>query len=175
MRGAAIVRDDFTTNGHTVLWAASFGRLLNPTIAGTRRGAVGPIRPPFQINDLAQPQCTAAFDPRLAEFGDAVEHGGLGLAHITLDTITAAGDIRNPRECRTCIRVWALYSPAPSACRRCPSSRRNHGPSSATLPGSSDEHPRPLVVDSATGSCQRGGRVRTSVRYANGDGGAGGR
>jgi hypothetical protein len=27
-----------------------------------------------------------------------VDHGGLGLAHITLDTITAAGEIRNLRE-----------------------------------------------------------------------------
>ncbi|WP_018588742.1 hypothetical protein [Salinispora arenicola] len=127
VRGPAVVRDDYTTNGHTVLWAASFGRLLDPTIAqhpallaaahggqdkhgaplavavqGGRetllRGAVGAIRPPFQINYLAQPQYTNAFDPWLAEFGDAVEHGGLGLAHITLDTIAAAGDIRNLRE-----------------------------------------------------------------------------
>lgn len=33
VRGPAVVRDDYTTNGHTVLWAASFGRLLDPTIA----------------------------------------------------------------------------------------------------------------------------------------------
>ncbi len=127
VRGPAVVRDDFTTNGHTVLWAASFGRLLDPTIAqhpallaaahggegkqgaplsvavqGGRdtllRGAVGAIRPPFQINYLVQPQYTNAFDPWLAEFGDAVEHGGLGLAHLTLDTIAAAGQIRNLRE-----------------------------------------------------------------------------
>ncbi|MBU8857718.1 MULTISPECIES: hypothetical protein [unclassified Micromonospora] len=127
VRGRAAVRDDFTTNGHVVLWAESFGRLLDPTIAqhpallaaahggqdkqgaplsvpvqGGRstllRGAVGAIRPPFQINYLVQPQYTTAFDPWLAEFGDAVEYGGLSLAHTTLGTIVGAADIRNLRE-----------------------------------------------------------------------------
>ncbi|MBN1170612.1 MAG: hypothetical protein JXA67_00380 [Micromonosporaceae bacterium] len=127
VRGPAAIRADFTTNGHAVLWAASFGRLVDPTIAqhpallaavhrgrdkhsaplavavqGGRdtllRGAIGAIRPPFQINYLVQPQYTAAFDPWLAEFRDAVDHGGLSLAHITLDTITAAGQVRNLRE-----------------------------------------------------------------------------
>jgi hypothetical protein len=127
VRGPAVVREDFTTNGHTVLWASSFSRLVDPTIAqhpallaavhggqdnhgaplsvavqGGRdtllRGAVGAIRPPFQINYLVQPQHTAAFAPWLAEFRDAVDHGGLGLAHITLDTITGVGEIRNLRE-----------------------------------------------------------------------------
>jgi GNAT superfamily N-acetyltransferase len=124
VRGPAVIRMDYTTNGHTVLWAASFSRLVDPTIAqhpallttahrgqdkhgaplavpvhGGRdtllRGAIGAIRSPFQINYLVQPQHTAAFDPWLAEFGDAVEHGGLGLAHLTLDTITATGKVRD--------------------------------------------------------------------------------
>ena len=121
-----VIRSDYTTNGHVVLWAESFNRFVDPTIAqhpallaeahrgeevhgaplsipipGGRevllRGAIGAIRTPFQINYLVQPQYTSVFDPWLDEFRDGLDHGALGLAHLTLECIAAVGGERNLR------------------------------------------------------------------------------
>ncbi|MFY1689119.1 hypothetical protein [Plantactinospora sp. WMMB782] len=124
VRGPAVVRPDWTTNGHSVLWAATFNRLVDPTVVqhpellrvapqdhqkgsaplvihldGGReqllQGAVGVVRGPFVIAYLAQPQHTATFDPWITEFRAALDYGALGLAHTTLDLITAAGKLRD--------------------------------------------------------------------------------
>lgn len=127
VRGPAVIRPDLSTDGHAVLWAASFGRLVDPTVAqhplllaaahrgqhnqtaplavevpGGRdtllRGGIGAIRHPFQVVYLVQPQYTSAFDPWFAEFRNALEYGGLNLAHTTLEAIAQAGTLRNLRE-----------------------------------------------------------------------------
>jgi len=124
VRGRPVIRPDYVTNGHVVLWAETFGRLVDPTVAqhpavlaaahqgqdkhgaplaivipGGRetlmRGAVGAVRDPFQINYLVQPRYTVAFDPWLAEFRDGLDYGGLGLARLTLDCIAEVGTMRN--------------------------------------------------------------------------------
>ncbi|MFF0366418.1 MULTISPECIES: hypothetical protein [Micromonospora] len=126
VRGPAVVRPDWTTNGHSVLWAAPFNRLVDPTVVqhpellrlahqdqqkgsaplvihldGGRKqllqGGVGVVRDPFFITYLAQPQHTAAFDPWFGEFREALDYGALGLAHTTLNLITAARELRDLR------------------------------------------------------------------------------
>lgn len=124
--GPATVRADWTTNGHAIVWAETFGRLVDPTAAqhpelnraahpddvsfgapivlpvGSRdtllQGAIGAIRAPFQLAYLAQPEHTGVFTRWYDQFAEALEFGGLSLAHRALIVLQAAGQMRNLRE-----------------------------------------------------------------------------
>jgi hypothetical protein len=126
VNGPATVYADWTTNGHSIVWADSFGRLVDPTVAqhpelhraahqdhlrfsapivlpvGSRdtllRGAIGAIRDPYQLAYLAQPQHTAVFTPWLDQFAEALDYGALSLAHRALIAVQAAAQIRNLRQ-----------------------------------------------------------------------------
>jgi hypothetical protein len=120
------IRPDYTTDGHAVLWAGSFGRLVDPTIVqhpqllqaahrdgqtfsaplvipvGDRdlllKGAVGAVRPPFLVKYLVLPEHTAAFDRWLREYGPALDYAGLALADTALQLLHALGQARNLRQ-----------------------------------------------------------------------------
>jgi len=125
VQGPATVRPDWTTDGHSIVWADSFGRLVDPTVAqhpelnraayqdlghsaplvvpvGSRdlllHGAVGAIRPPYQLAYLAQPEHTAVFTRWFNRFTDALNYGALSMAHRTLIAVKAAGEVRNLRQ-----------------------------------------------------------------------------
>uniref|UniRef100_UPI003F49A155 hypothetical protein n=1 Tax=Actinoplanes sp. CA-151224 TaxID=3239904 RepID=UPI003F49A155 len=119
------VRADWTTDGHAIVWAGSFGRLVDPTVAqhpelnraahqdiafsapivlpvGNRdtllEGAVGAIRPPYQLAYLVQPQYTGRFDGWFTEFAEALDYGALSIAHRALIFLEVTGRMRNLRQ-----------------------------------------------------------------------------
>lgn len=126
VNGKATVYPDGTTNGHTVVWADSFGRLVDATVAqhpelnravhqgslnqsaplvlpvGDRdmllQGAIAAIRPPYQLAYLALPQHTSVFDGWLAQYREPLDYGALSMAHRGLLALQAAGKMRNTRE-----------------------------------------------------------------------------
>jgi hypothetical protein len=126
VNGEATVYPDGTTNGHTVVWAESFGRLVDATVAqhpelnravhrgslnqsaplvlpvGARevllQGAIGAIRPPYQLAYLALPQYTCVFDGWIAKYREPLDYGALSLAHRGQVALEAAGRMRNIRE-----------------------------------------------------------------------------
>jgi len=126
VHGKATVYPDGTTNGHTVVWADSFGRLVDATVAqhpelnravhqgslnqsaplvlpvGDRdmllQGAIGAIRPPYQLAYLALPQHTSVFDGWVAQYREPLDYGALSMAHRGLVALEAAGKMRNTRQ-----------------------------------------------------------------------------
>jgi hypothetical protein len=117
------VRPDGTTNGHVVLWAESFRRLVDPTIvqapvllkaarddeAFTRpvvlrmksreqllaAGAVETYKGPFLISWTLFPEWTSSLAPALrGDLGAAMPYGTLGLAHAVLDLLRTLEQIR---------------------------------------------------------------------------------
>ncbi|WP_127508713.1 hypothetical protein [Actinoplanes solisilvae] len=126
VNGKATVYPDGTTNGHTVVWAESFGRLVDATVAqhpelnravhqgslnqsaplvlpvGERelllQGAIGAIRPPYQLAYLALPQHTSVFDGWVASYREPLDYGALSMAHRGLIALEAAGKMRNIRQ-----------------------------------------------------------------------------
>ena len=123
--GPAKVRLDWTTDGHSIVWAESFGRLVDPTVAqhsglnraahqddlsfsapivlpvGSRStllsGAIGAVREPYQLAYLAQPEHTGIFDRWFEEFIEALDYGALALAHRALLVLQATAQMRNLR------------------------------------------------------------------------------
>ncbi len=71
VRGRPVIRPDYVTNGHVVLWAETFGRLVDPTVA-------------------QHPAVLAA-----AHQGQDKHGAPLGLARLTLDCIAEVGTMRN--------------------------------------------------------------------------------
>lgn len=126
VQGPAKVRPDWTTDGHSIVWAESFGRLVDPTVGqhpelnraahqddlsfsapivlpvGSRdtllSGAIGAVRDPYQLAYLAQPEHTGIFDRWFEEFTEALDYGGLSLAHRALLVLQAAAQMRNLRQ-----------------------------------------------------------------------------
>jgi hypothetical protein len=126
VNGKATVYPDGTTNGHTVVWADSFGRLVDATVAqhpelnravhrgslnqsaplvlpvGERdallQGAIGAIRPPYQLAYLALPQHTSVFESWVAQYREPLDYGALSIAHRGLIALEAAGKMRNIRQ-----------------------------------------------------------------------------
>jgi hypothetical protein len=61
------------------------------------RGAIGAVREPYQLAYLAQPEYTGVFDRWVEQFTEALDYGGLSLAHRALIVLQAAGQMRNLR------------------------------------------------------------------------------
>lgn len=125
-----IVRADGTTDGHAVLWAASFRRLVDPTIAQAPQlvkaarddvkftlptilpvrsreyllstPAVAAPKGPYLISWMLFPDWTGALAPALeGELGDALPYGSLALAHSCLQVLHAlAGERDDVRRLR---------------------------------------------------------------------------
>jgi hypothetical protein len=120
-----LVRNDATTDGHAVVWAESFRRLIDPTIVqepSLRRAAAGDetfampivvplasrellvgrvpavLRTPFLIAYMLFPEWSNAFDPLVTgDHGALLEYGALDLSHAVLDSLGAAAKIRDLR------------------------------------------------------------------------------
>lgn len=126
VNGKATVYPDGTTNGHMVVWADSFGRLVDATVAqhpelnravhqgglnqsaplvlpvGERdmllQGAIGAIRDPYQLAYLALPQYTSVFNGWIAQYREPLDYGALSTAHRGLHALQAVGKMRNIRQ-----------------------------------------------------------------------------
>lgn len=120
-----MLRDDGSTDGHTVLWASSFGQLVDPTIGqarhlqeaaednprfsfpvvlpiASREILVGPwgigttSRPPLHIAWVLQPQFTSALRPVLgSDLETSLTYGKLALAHTTLEVLRSVEELRS--------------------------------------------------------------------------------
>jgi len=116
------VRLDGTTDGHVVLWAGSFRRLVDPTIvqapellAAARDDlaftlpvvlsvasreqlasqSLATVKGPFLITWMLFPEHTGALKPMLGgDIGAALPYGSLVLAHTVLDVLRALGRVR---------------------------------------------------------------------------------
>ncbi|ROO62641.1 hypothetical protein EDC02_4624 [Micromonospora sp. Llam0] len=126
VNGKATVYPDGTTNGHMVVWADSFNRLVDATVAqhpelnravhqgslnqsaplvlpvGERdvlmQGAIGAIRAPYQLAYLALPHYTSVFDGWIAQYREPLDYGALSMAHRGLYALQATGKMRNVRQ-----------------------------------------------------------------------------
>ena len=113
------IPEDGASDGHLVVWTASFNRCIDLAVCQDRTllrasvdgkvftlpvvlpmsgdheqllcGAklVGAERPPFRISWEFLPDRRPRFDPLLAHHAAAIEHGGLALAHIVVDLLSA--------------------------------------------------------------------------------------
>jgi hypothetical protein len=113
------ISGDGNTGGHLVVWAASFNRCIDLEVGQDRRlvrasvaGAVltmpailpmpggreqllhgsesiGTERPPFGISWKLFPEWTSRFNSSLTQHTVAIEHGGLALAHVVVDLLSA--------------------------------------------------------------------------------------
>lgn len=119
-----IIRADGTTNGHVILWADSFGRMVDPTVVqeprllaaarrdpdvslpcilpipGGRDGLLSTqpkmIRGPFVIGWTTFPDGAVDLAPMLhGDLGEAVTYGALALAHGTLDILRVLHEKRS--------------------------------------------------------------------------------
>lgn len=120
---APIVRADGTTNGHVVLWAESFRRLVDPTIVQApvlfnaarddevftlpivlpvesrekllAAPSLATFKGPFLLSWMLFPDWTPSLAPALrGDLGAALPYGKLGLAHAVLDVLRALGQVR---------------------------------------------------------------------------------
>lgn len=126
VNGRPVIRPDGTTDGHMIVWADSFGRLVDATAAQhpelnraahqgslnqsapvvlpvgdrdlLRQGAIGAIRPPYQLAYLVLPQHTDVFDDWFARYREPLDYGALTMAHRTLLTLQTTARLRNIRE-----------------------------------------------------------------------------
>ena len=135
-RHAPSLRDDGSTDGHVVLWAASFRQLVDPTIVQARHLQVvaegnpgfsfpvvlpvanresllgssaicSPSRAPLNIAWVLQPQWTRALTPvQGSDLDIGLSYGKLALAHNTLEVIRVLGEIRSDLQ-----RLRTLYPP----------------------------------------------------------------
>lgn len=130
------LRDDGSTNGHAVIWAASFGQLVDPTIVRARYlqavtqdhpGVSFPVmlpvadrdtlfgpaaicsssRPTLTIAWALLPHWTQALIPSPgSDLDAAIAYGKLALAHTTLEVIRGLNVVRPDTE-----QLRALYPP----------------------------------------------------------------
>ena len=130
------LRDDGSTDGHAVVWAASFGQLVDPTIVRARYlqavaqdhpGVSFPVmlpvadrdtlfgptaicsssRPTLTIAWGLMPHWTQALIPSPgSDLDTAIAYGKLALAHTTLEVIRGLNIVRPDTE-----QLRALYSP----------------------------------------------------------------
>jgi len=120
---APTIQLDGTTDGHAVLWAGSFSRLVDPVIPQSPRllaaaqqdirfthpvvlpmtdreqlfasASLVSFRDPFMLSWMLFPERTDAFTPALAgDLGATLPYAGLLLAHTTLGLIQALGELR---------------------------------------------------------------------------------
>jgi hypothetical protein len=122
-----VVRADGMTNGHMVLWAGAFGRLVDPTIAQEPAvlaaaqtdpsqtfacvipvpsreqmlsgPAIATVREPFLISWMLFPEWTEILNQTLQIplTREAVDYGALNLAHRTVQLLGKVGEVRNLR------------------------------------------------------------------------------
>jgi hypothetical protein len=120
-----IIRDDSTTDSHAVVWASSFNRCIdlgvcqhtalqresinNPSLALpailpfpggrdyllTAAKSFAVLRKPFALNWMFFPDWTPHLDPLLEHHSGSIEHGGLALAHIVVDQLSAVAVTRD--------------------------------------------------------------------------------
>jgi hypothetical protein len=117
-RHPPVIRPDATTDGHVVVWTGSFSRCIDLGISqsamlrrAARTGeaqalpAVLPadsrdallngsvslvaLRGKFALNWMLFPQWTPCLDPLLRRHTDIIEYGGLALAHMVVDQLSA--------------------------------------------------------------------------------------
>jgi hypothetical protein len=118
------VRPDGTTDGHVVLWANSFKRLVDPTIVQAPKllkgadadpsftmpvvlpvasrdklfgsGSLATPKGPFVISWMFFPEWTDLMTPVLdGDLGEALPYGTLGLAHAALEVMRALRQVRS--------------------------------------------------------------------------------
>lgn len=115
----AHISGDGKTSGHLVVWVSSFNRCIDLAVCQDRtlvRASIGdavlalpvilPVpggrekllygsesigteRPPFEISWKFFPEWMSRFEPLLTQHTVAIEHGGLALAHVVVDLLSA--------------------------------------------------------------------------------------
>ncbi len=128
-----VVRSDGTTDGHAVIWTDSFKRCIDigicrdptlqreskndpsleaPAILPCPEGrdklihgsfSVGAHRSPYMLTWMFFPEWTSNYDLLLETRAATIQHGGLAMAHVAIDLLSALSLYRDTSE------LWALY------------------------------------------------------------------
>jgi hypothetical protein len=126
-----IIQDDGTTDSHAVIWTSSFSRCIDlgvcqhtglqretvtaqvvtlpvilPVPGGrdyllTSARSLVTFRKPFALQWMFFPQWTPHLEPLLERHSGIIEHGGLALAHMVVDQLSAVAVTRNLHQIKT--------------------------------------------------------------------------